>query len=90
MDASLLVLPQVGFHDPTDAGMLGTVAAIEADLLRDGLVLRYRTEVPVDGLAGRVDYDDAADAITAMEDRGARLARTGNEAAATAVSGAGR
>lgn len=52
VDASLLVLPQVGFHDPTDARMLGTVAAIEADLLRDGLVLRYRTEVPVDGLAG--------------------------------------
>ncbi|MCI4657181.1 glycoside hydrolase family 15 protein [Cryobacterium zhongshanensis] len=52
VDASLLVLPQVGFHDATDPRMLGTVAAIEADLLRDGLVLRYRTEVPVDGLAG--------------------------------------
>jgi GH15 family glucan-1,4-alpha-glucosidase len=30
--------------------MLGTVRAIEEDLLRDGLVLRYRTEQGVDGL----------------------------------------
>ena len=32
--------------------MLGTVAAIEDDLLRDGLLLRYRTETDVDGLPG--------------------------------------
>jgi GH15 family glucan-1,4-alpha-glucosidase len=30
--------------------MLGTVAAIEEDLLRDGLLLRYRTTMDVDGL----------------------------------------
>jgi GH15 family glucan-1,4-alpha-glucosidase len=30
--------------------MLGTVAAIEADLMRDGLLLRYRTHAAVDGL----------------------------------------
>ena len=32
--------------------MLGTIAAIEQDLLRDGLVLRYRTQTGVDGLSG--------------------------------------
>lgn len=51
VDASLLLLPQVGFCGPTDARMLGTIAAIEADLLRDGLVLRYRTDPGMDGLA---------------------------------------
>ena len=33
--------------------MLGTIAAIEQDLMRDGLLLRYRTETGVDGLARR-------------------------------------
>jgi GH15 family glucan-1,4-alpha-glucosidase len=32
--------------------MLGTVAALERDLVRDGLLLRYRTESGVDGLQG--------------------------------------
>ena len=32
--------------------MLGTVAAIEEDLMQDGLLLRYRSETGVDGLAG--------------------------------------
>ena len=50
VDASLLVLPQVGFCAPTDPRMLGTVAAIEADLMREGLLLRYRTHAAVDGL----------------------------------------
>ena len=50
VDASLLVLPQVGFCAPTDSRMLGTVAAIEADLLHSGLLLRYRTVAAVDGL----------------------------------------
>ena len=52
VDASLLVLPLVGFIDGDDPRMLGTIAAIEADLVRDGLVLRYRTESGVDGLPG--------------------------------------
>ncbi|GAA1518535.1 glycoside hydrolase family 15 protein [Agromyces terreus] len=51
-DAALLQLPQVGFVAPDDPRMLGTVAAIEQDLLRDGLPLRYRTESGVDGLGG--------------------------------------
>jgi GH15 family glucan-1,4-alpha-glucosidase len=50
VDASLLQLAQVGYCDWEDPRMLGTVAAIEEDLLRDGLLLRYRTETGVDGL----------------------------------------
>lgn len=50
-DASLLVLPQVGFLAYDDPRMLGTVARIEEELVDgDGLVLRYRTETGVDGL----------------------------------------
>lgn len=49
-DASLLVLPQVGYCTPDDPRMLGTVAAIEQDLMPDGLVIRYRTDTGVDGL----------------------------------------
>ena len=52
VDASLLVLPLVGFIDGDDPRMLGTIAAIEEDLVRDGLVLRYRTETGIDGLPG--------------------------------------
>ncbi|HWM34099.1 MAG TPA: glycoside hydrolase family 15 protein [Pseudolysinimonas sp.] len=52
VDASLLQLAQIGFVAPTDPRMLGTVAALENDLLRDGLLLRYRTETDVDGLPG--------------------------------------
>lgn len=50
VDASLLQLPQVGYLSPTDPRMLGTVAAIEEELLEGGLLLRYRTESGVDGL----------------------------------------
>ena len=32
--------------------MLGTIEAIEKDLMRDGLLMRYRTETDVDGLPG--------------------------------------
>ena len=42
VDASLLRLPQVGFCAADDPRMLGTVAAIEQDLLHKGLVMRYR------------------------------------------------
>ncbi len=52
VDASLLVLPLIGFLEGDDPRMLGTIAAIEQDLVRDGLVLRYRTESGVDGLTG--------------------------------------
>lgn len=50
-DASLLVLPQVGFISYRDEKMLCTVARIEEELLDDnGLLLRYRTETGLDGL----------------------------------------
>lgn len=52
VDAALLVLPQVGFVDGDDPRMLGTIARIESELRRDGLVLRYRTASGVDGLEG--------------------------------------
>jgi GH15 family glucan-1,4-alpha-glucosidase len=50
VDAALLQLPQTGFCAADDPRMLRTVAAIEEDLLRDGLLLRYRTQTGVDGL----------------------------------------
>lgn len=50
-DASLLVLPQVGFLPYDDPRMLGTVERLEQELLDGGgLLLRYRTETGVDGL----------------------------------------
>ncbi|MDN5790317.1 MAG: glycoside hydrolase family 15 protein [Micrococcales bacterium] len=52
VDASLLTLSAVGFIDGDDPRMLGTIAAVERDLLREGLVLRYRTDAGVDGLSG--------------------------------------
>jgi GH15 family glucan-1,4-alpha-glucosidase len=52
VDASLLMLPLVGFIEGDDPRMLGTIEAVEQDLLRDGLLLRYRTQSGVDGLSG--------------------------------------
>jgi GH15 family glucan-1,4-alpha-glucosidase len=52
VDASLLVLPVVGFIAGDDPRFLGTVRAVEQDLMHHGLVLRYRTEAGVDGLPG--------------------------------------
>ena len=49
-DASLLQLAQVGYIAADDPRMLGTVAALEEELLEDGLMLRYRTTTGVDGL----------------------------------------
>jgi len=53
VDASLLIIPLVGFLPADDPRMVGTVAAIERDLVRDGLVYRYTQEEEsrsVDGL----------------------------------------
>ncbi|PKW25230.1 glycoside hydrolase family 15 protein [Phycicoccus duodecadis] len=52
VDAALLLIPVVGFLPADDERVLGTVRAVEEDLLRDGFVLRYRTQSGVDGLAG--------------------------------------
>jgi GH15 family glucan-1,4-alpha-glucosidase len=51
LDASLLLLPLVGFLPGADPRIRGTVEAIERELLQDGFVHRYRThEEGVDGL----------------------------------------
>jgi GH15 family glucan-1,4-alpha-glucosidase len=50
LDASLLLMPQVGFLPPDDPRVRGTIAAIERGLIVDGLVLRYSTETGVDAL----------------------------------------
>lgn len=50
LDASLLLIPMVGFLPPSDPRVRGTLAAIERHLRHDGLVLRYRTESGADGL----------------------------------------
>jgi alpha,alpha-trehalase len=54
LDASVLMLPIVGFLPADDPRMLATIDAV-ADRLTDsaGLVYRYRTEAGVDGLAGQ-------------------------------------
>jgi GH15 family glucan-1,4-alpha-glucosidase len=52
VDASLLIIPLVGFLPPDDPRVRGTIEAVEQDLLRDGFLLRYRTESGVDGLSG--------------------------------------
>jgi GH15 family glucan-1,4-alpha-glucosidase len=44
------MIPMVGFLPPSDPRVRGTVTAIEHGLMRDGLVLRYRTETGTDGL----------------------------------------
>ncbi len=50
VDAALLMMAEVGFLPADDPRLVGTVAAIEQDLLRDGFVDRYRTKSGVDGL----------------------------------------
>jgi GH15 family glucan-1,4-alpha-glucosidase len=50
LDASLLLLPLVGFLPAQDPRIIGTVAAIEKHLMFDGLVLRYDSERNPDGL----------------------------------------
>jgi GH15 family glucan-1,4-alpha-glucosidase len=50
LDASLLMMPLVGFLPPDDPRVRGTVEAIERELLRDDFVMRYATTPEVDGL----------------------------------------
>lgn len=52
LDASLLLLPLVGFLPAEDPRVVGTVAAVEKHLLRDGFVARYDTRKAADGLPG--------------------------------------
>jgi GH15 family glucan-1,4-alpha-glucosidase len=50
LDASVLMMPLVGFLPPTDPRVRGTVEAIERELLQDGFVARYPTRTSLDGL----------------------------------------
>ncbi len=53
LDGATLRLPLVGFIDANDPRMIGTVAAIERDLLRDGYVWRYSSDLTDDGVGGQ-------------------------------------
>ncbi len=51
LDASLLLIPQVGFLPPDDPRVVGTVDAIQRELVKDGFVMRYLPdEDAADGL----------------------------------------
>src|SRR5665213_1524795 len=50
LDASLLLIPMVGFLPAQDYRVRGTLSAIEHNLIRDGFVLRYHTREGADGL----------------------------------------
>ncbi|ARP96317.1 glycoside hydrolase family 15 protein [Bordetella genomosp. 13] len=52
LDASLLLIPQVGFLPCDDPRVQGTIRAVEEDLLRNGLLLRYLPDQTDDGLPG--------------------------------------
>ena len=52
LDASLLLIPQVGFLPPDDPRVVGTIKAVEDNLLRDGFVMRYSTAAVDDGVGG--------------------------------------
>jgi GH15 family glucan-1,4-alpha-glucosidase len=50
LDASLLLIPRVGFLPGTDPRVLATIDAIQTELTHDGFVMRYGTETADDGL----------------------------------------
>jgi GH15 family glucan-1,4-alpha-glucosidase len=50
LDASLLMMPLVGFLPVTDPRVLGTIKAIETNLMDNGFVARYTMDPAVDGL----------------------------------------
>ena len=52
LDASLLLIPRVGFLPADDSRVIGTIDAIQRDLTQDGFVLRYRSAGSDDGLPG--------------------------------------
>ncbi|MFF2030149.1 glycoside hydrolase family 15 protein [Arthrobacter sp. NPDC058192] len=52
LDASLLLLPRVGFLPPDDPRIIGTIDAVQRELTRDGFLLRYLPAESDDGLPG--------------------------------------
>jgi GH15 family glucan-1,4-alpha-glucosidase len=90
LDASLLMIPLVGFLPATDERVVGTVAAIERGLVKDGLVRRYVPEPSVEGVAGSegaflpctfwlCDCDFLAGRIDRARERFERLLGLGND-----------
>jgi GH15 family glucan-1,4-alpha-glucosidase len=55
LDASTLLIPLLGFLPPDDPRVVGTIDAVQRELMRDGFVERYKTQEQnaVDGLVGR-------------------------------------
>ena len=52
LDASLLLMPIVGFMGPSDPAWQSTLDAMRDELVSDSLVYRYNPETSPDGLAG--------------------------------------
>ena len=52
LDASLLLIPRVGFLPATDPRVMGTIDAVRRELTDGGLVKRYQTTETNDGLKG--------------------------------------
>jgi GH15 family glucan-1,4-alpha-glucosidase len=50
LDASALMIPLVGFLPATDPRMVGTIEAIQRELMTEGFVRRYESDDGVDGL----------------------------------------
>jgi GH15 family glucan-1,4-alpha-glucosidase len=66
LDASLLMIGLVGFLPPTDPRLLGTIQAVERELLVDGFVLRYRTDVVAPAADPTADSDPGAGVAEAV------------------------
>lgn len=52
LDASLLLIPRVGFLPPDDPRVIGTIDAIQRELTHDGFLRRYKPDESVDGQPG--------------------------------------
>jgi GH15 family glucan-1,4-alpha-glucosidase len=57
LDASVLLIPEVGFLPPDDDRVISTVRTIKRELMRDGLVLRYTQPAKAVSGGGRADVD---------------------------------
>ena len=79
LDASLLLIPLVGFLPPSDPRILATVQQIEKRLIRNGLVIRYDTEKAEDGLpAGEGMFLRAVFGLPTPITFSARIIKRGN------------
>ena len=90
VDASLLLLPLVGFLPAGDPRVAGTVAAVERRLLEDGFVARYDTRSAVDGLPGRRGRVPRLQLLAGGQLRPAGAARGGAAAVRAAARAAER